>query len=160
MDWLRLAADSGFSAIVAQREELAGMRNRSVAFSGLIVTASAFLVSTAMGNENTDRNFIFFISCALGTASFGVLVYFLIMVIYPANIFQFNIRAEDLAGWLYGETRAPSREVAMKFLIKYIQEAHDYNEKNLHGIRRYYCGMLVMSMTTIGIWAAVAWVFA
>ena len=56
-EWLALAVGVGRARLVAQREELTGIRTRAVTFGALTVTASAFVVSTGLG----------------GTAAVGVL---------------------------------------------------------------------------------------
>lgn len=158
-DWVELAVDSGKASLVAQRDELSGMRTRAVAFGALTVSASAFLVGTGLGQA--DRSNWFFLVAGIGTLLFAVLAALLIAMVSPAFKFRFILDPRALIAWMEGDAPAPSRKVAMrKLAAETIPGMIDDNEKSLEVVRRLYRGVLVAAVATLGVWVALVWVFA
>ncbi|MCP3426042.1 hypothetical protein NBM05_08505 [Rothia sp. AR01] len=136
------------------------MRTRAVTISGLVVTASAFLVGTGLANENVNRGIFFYVLGAAGTAAFILLFICLVRIIYPSIEFKFTLESGPLLSWMDGKNPAPSRRVALRMLAVRVQKMFDHNIESLNILRSRYRMLLWVSMITTGIWITTVWFFA
>ncbi|MDQ1111403.1 hypothetical protein QE418_000851 [Microbacterium testaceum] len=157
-EWIELAVESGRASLLAQRDELSGMRTRAVAFGALTITASAFLVGT--GLANAQRNAVFYIIAALGTLAFASMAFFLWRMVAPKHEFKFILDPKALVDWVEGAQPAPSLRVAMrKLAVDTIPGMLNQNEASLNKIRGAYLKLLFSSIATLAIWVALVWIF-
>ena len=157
-DWLDLAVDAGRASLLAQREELSGMRTRAVAFGALTVTASAFLVGT--GLANAQRSFWFYVLAVVGTLGFVLLAGLLVAMVSPRYQFRFTLDPKALVAWMDGSTPAPSKRVAMRTLAtKTLPDMMLDNERSLSRVRSLYRQVLGTAVVTLAVWILIVWVF-
>lgn len=157
--WLDFSVQSGVAAVNAQREELSGIRNRSLTFTAFIVAACGLLVG--VGLNQRDRPPAFFIVAVIGTALFAALAVLLILIVVPLFKFKFILEPDMLLRWQSGDSPAPSYDEARQALIIHtLAPMLDHNKKQLTTVRRLYLALLVTAFCTLGVWVGLVWVFA
>lgn len=157
-DWIQLSYAAGVESLKAQREELAGMRQRAIMFTAFTITATGFLVGT--GLSDATRAPTFYVWATVGTVLFAVLAGLLVALVAPFIQFKFVLYPDALMRWLEGTHAAPSRLIALRQLaVATLPNMLRHNASRLSIARWLYRGVLVSAVLTLASWVALVWMF-
>ncbi|GAA4492482.1 hypothetical protein [Microbacterium panaciterrae] len=158
-EWVQLSYNAGLETLKAQREEIAGMRQRAIMFTAFTITATGFLVGT--GLSTTAKTGAFFAWATVGTVLFGILAALLVALVAPLIQFKFVLLPDALMRWLEGTNPAPSRLIALRQLaLVTVPGMVKFNRQRLSVARWFYRGVLVSAVLTLACWVTVVWMFA
>lgn len=152
-----LVVKAGERALDEQRDELNGMRSRAVAFSAIILSATAFLVGGGLV-AGVNRTELFYRGATIGTAALGVMLVLLILMTVPMLKFRFVVLPGKLSEWVEGERPVPSKAIFVRALATDTLPAMiAQNSKSLSAIRILYGTLLFTGFATLGIWIFFIW---
>ena len=159
VDMYELALSAAERAVDAQRDELSGMRTRSVQFSALTVTGAAFLVGA--GLKAPERVDAFYPIAIIATGFFGLQLLALLLMTAPMFGFRFVLDPAVLFEWIEGKTPAASKAILQRQLASHtFPSMVEDNEKSLRRIRVFYRLVLLFGSLSLGFWIGLIWAFA
>jgi hypothetical protein len=156
----RLAYEESQRSLDDQRDELNGIRDRSVNFVAFVGAATAFLVGIGLHTANADRDAIYFVLAGAGTAgSLHLLVeVFLLLRPSSSNPWQYRLSGGSLiSGWIESDVPAPDLAQFLRALAEINDSMRASNERLLRGVRNCYRRLVLGGSAQLIVWAVLVW---
>ncbi|QYM75600.1 hypothetical protein [Leucobacter luti] len=173
-NWYGFSIDAGREYLAVQRDELNGIRNRSITILGLVAAACAVLLTAVLDSSGLARNGWFYTLCVLGTLSFGVSATCVTLIANPGLSYKPALYPDHLLSYMKNPMNKDARETANPYvknvsltsedaklaLCMAIDEMLILNEASLSKVRSRYRVCLFFCFLSLVLWSALAWVFA
>lgn len=156
----RIAFDAGIRALEDQRDELNGIRTRSVGFAAIMTTGTAFLVGSGLnGVPDSQRDSLFFLNAISGTVLFVAMLGLLSWVLIPTHGFRLILDPGVLVSrWIDAEVPGPSESQMLQALAeKTLPSMIQTNEVALSRIRYAYIGAVMCGSSGLIVWITLVW---
>jgi hypothetical protein len=159
----KLAYEEAKRSIDDQRDELNGIRGRSVSFVAFVGSATAFLAGSGLRVSHPDRDALFYTLATIASAGALVMLLQLYRLLRPSKklSWQYRLSADTLVQqWIESDVPAPNTGQFVRALTHTYDEMRVANEKLLDFIRRHYVWLVLVGSAQVILWAALVWLRA